>query len=864
MAIKSKNFKTSFGLKLVAFFVAALLAFSSAICAVEAINDLFRYGSEILTKPAKSLDMTETSLFASKLSSDVQSIYAGSGLMTWDAYKSTYYSTFDEELSAARTELERFKKESMSEAVAAYSDKYAASEYSSSQKSAAQSSSQKSADVTQADVSSYTTNVYGNVSAYSRSDNVVSPNYDKDYYDGCRESYSLKSGDSGNVTFSTSTTDEELVSLVSNAYSQVMSAARREYETTVAMESRSIKNIKNLKYYIYNPSTGEIITNLETETTEEKANEIKKSGDYSAFTSGSRWYMVYTADGGLVAASPQITRDTLYTVQSGDKYYFSLKPDYYYKRTLSNVLGSCFSNNGYDIILMLPETLSEGDDYYNMQSEMVKSSADTYNYIFLSLASMLVLAMVSVYLIYAAGETAGPEKIKLSFLDKLPTDLHFVLAAAVAGAGVYGILTLAADYKHAFDYYADGKALMMFVVMSLIAVAVWAVLLEWLCSVSKYYKAKKNWLRSTLVWYIIRLIGKLFSPLKRLREKPVRLRRRVLLVLIGYIIGNTVLTGVTAMCRGFWFVLLTAVLLLYNILTVSLMWKYVLSLDRIIAASENAKTGEPPENIYSENMPEPLKTLALNLSLTQEEMQKAINEAVKGERMKTELITNVSHDLKTPLTSIISYVDLLKKCDIDDISAQKYINVLDEKSIRLKRLIEDLVEASKASSGAVTFNKMNVNLHELAVQAVGEMSDAFEERNLDAVLNEPTEPIVIYADSQKTWRIIDNLLSNVKKYALPGTRVYIDVGKDSSYGTITIKNTSREKLNIDPDELTQRFVRGDESRTMEGSGLGLSIAKDLCVLQGGKLELSIDGDLFKATVKMPLVYSCDGDQGSVQ
>lgn len=855
MAIKSKSFKTSFGLKLVAFFIAALLAFSSAICAVEAINDLFRYGSEILTKPAKSLDMTETSLFASKLNSDVQSIYAGSGLMTWDAYKSTYYSTFDEELSAARTELERFKKECMSEAVAAYRDKYAASEY---------SSSQKSDDVTGAGASAYTTNVYENVSAYSRSDNVVSPNYDKDYYDGCRESYSLKSGDSGNVTFSTSTTDEELVSLVSNAYSQVMSAARREYETTVAMESRSIKNIKNLKYYIYNPSTGEIITNLETETSEEKANEIKKSGDYSAFTSGSRWYMVYTADGGLVAASPQITRDTLYTVQSGDKYYFSLKSDYYYKRTLSNVLGSCFSNNGYDIILMLPETLSEGDDYYNMQSEMVKSSADTYNYIFLSLASMLVLAMVSVYLIYAAGETAGPEKIKFSFLDKLPTDLHFVLAAAVAGAGVYGILVLAADYKHAFDYYADGKALMMFVVMSLIAVAVWAVLLEWLCSVSKYYKAKKNWLRSTLVWYIIRLIGKLFSPLKRLREKPVRLRRRVLLVLIGYIIGNTVLTGVAAMCRGFWFVLLIAVLLLYNILTVSLMWKYVLSLDRIIAASENAKNGEPPENIYSENMPEPLKTLALNLSLTQEERQKAINEAVKGERMKTELITNVSHDLKTPLTSIISYVDLLKKCDIDDISAQKYINVLDEKSIRLKRLIEDLVEASKASSGAVTFNKMNVNLHELAVQAVGEMSDVFEERHLETVLNEPTEPIVIYADSQKTWRIIDNLLSNVKKYALPGTRVYIDVGRDSSYGTITIKNTSREKLNIDPDELTQRFVRGDESRTMEGSGLGLSIAKDLCTLQGGKLELSIDGDLFKATVKMPLVYSCDDEQGSVQ
>ncbi len=852
MDTKLKSFKTSFGIKLVAFFAAAVFAFSSAICAIEAINDLYRYGSEILTKPAKSLDMTDTTMFASKLSSDVQSIYAGSGLMTWETYKSTYYSTYEEELSAARTELERFKKESMSEAVTMYYNRSNASSYS-SQKSYG-SASTESADA-------YTTNVYGNTSAEaSHADSVVSPNYDKDFYNSCKESYSLMSGESGSFTFSTSTTDEELVSLVKNAYSQVMSAARREYETTVTMESRSVQNIKNLKYYIYNPDTGEIITNLESEISADCVNEIKKSGDYSAFTNGSRWYMVYTADSGLVAASPQITRETLYTVQTGDKYYFNLKSDYYYKRTLSNVLGSCFSNNGYDVFLMLPETLSEGDDYYDMQAGMEKSSADTYRYIFVCLASMLMLGMFSVYLIYAAGATSGPEKIKFSPIDKIPTEIHFALSAGLAAAGVYGIYVLALDYGHNLSNYAGGGALMIFVIMSLIAVAVWAVLLEWLCSVSKYYKAKKNWFCSTLFWYLVKFIGKILSPIKKLREKPVRLRRRVLLMLIGYIVGNTVLTGVAAMCSGAWFVILIIILMLYNILTVSLMWKYVLSLDRIIEASEKTKDGDPPEDINAENMPEPLKTLALNLSLTQEEMQKAITEAVKGERMKTELITNVSHDLKTPLTSIISYVDLLKKCDIDDVSAQKYINVLDEKSIRLKRLIEDLVEASKASSGAVTFNKMNVNLYELAVQAVGEMSDVFEERHLETVLSEPSEPPIIYADSQKTWRIIDNLLSNVKKYALSGTRVYIDIGKDSSYGTITIKNTSREKLNIDPDELTQRFVRGDESRTMEGSGLGLSIAKDLCTLQGGKLELSIDGDLFKATVKMPLVYSAPGEQ----
>ncbi|MEG2080081.1 MAG: HAMP domain-containing sensor histidine kinase [Oscillospiraceae bacterium] len=281
-------------------------------------------------------------------------------------------------------------------------------------------------------------------------------------------------------------------------------------------------------------------------------------------------------------------------------------------------------------------------------------------------------------------------------------------------------------------------------------------------------------------------------------------------------------------------------------------YKYLIALDKIIASSERDINEEmlPIDGI--ESMPEPLKTLAGNISVTQDEMKKAVDEAIKGEKMKTELITNVSHDLKTPLTSIISYVDLLKKCDIDDVSAQKYIDVLDEKSIRLKRLIEDLVEASKASSGAVTFNKMKVNLYELTIQAITEMDDMFEKNNLEVIL-EPTEnPPMIFADSQKTWRIIDNLLSNSKKYSLEGTRVYVSLSSDENFGSITIKNTSRDALNINPDELTERFVRGDSSRTREGSGLGLSIAKDLCNLQGGKLDISIDGDLFKVTVNMPL------------
>ena len=319
-----------------------------------------------------------------------------------------------------------------------------------------------------------------------------------------------------------------------------------------------------------------------------------------------------------------------------------------------------------------------------------------------------------------------------------------------------------------------------------------------------------------------------------------------------YVGINAILALLLSASDSWFFTLLCMVAV--NVVALVLIWKYVRALDEIIVAAEQSKSGETPKDLDTDTMPEPLKALAQNLNYTQEEMQKAMQEAVKGERMKTELITNVSHDLKTPLTSIISYVDLLKKCDILDTDAQKYITVLDEKSIRLKRLIEDLVEASKASSGAVTLNKMQVNLYELAVQAVGEMEDGFTERNLQIVLNEPAEAPVVFADSQKTWRIMDNLLSNARKYSLSGSRVYIKVEKVADSGVFTIKNVSGAALNIDPDELTQRFVRGDASRTLEGSGLGLSIAKDLCRLQDGELKLEIDGDLFKATVSLPLYH----------
>ena len=228
----------------------------------------------------------------------------------------------------------------------------------------------------------------------------------------------------------------------------------------------------------------------------------------------------------------------------------------------------------------------------------------------------------------------------------------------------------------------------------------------------------------------------------------------------------------------------------------------------------------------------------------------AVDEQVKSERLKADLITNVSHDLKTPLTSIISYVDLLKREEIDNPRVQEYIKVLDQKSTRLKTLTEDLVEASKASSGNVKIDFADINYNEIVEQALGEFEDKTHAAKLEVILNYPDHPVMISADGRHLWRVIENLLNNCCKYALRESRVYVDITEDddSDTATCTIKNISSRPLNISPEELTERFVRGDVSRTTEGSGLGLSIAKSLTKLMNGELVISIDGDLYKASV----------------
>lgn len=297
-----------------------------------------------------------------------------------------------------------------------------------------------------------------------------------------------------------------------------------------------------------------------------------------------------------------------------------------------------------------------------------------------------------------------------------------------------------------------------------------------------------------------------------------------------------------------------AFMLMYFFLQLALLlflswWAY--GYYRLRQGTKTIVGGDLEYQIDTKRMPYDLRLQAEDLNNISVGLAGAVEEKMKSERFKAELITNVSHDLKTPLTSIINYVDLLKTTDQADPKAVEYIEVLDRKSQRLKKLTEDLVEASKASTGVLSVTREKIGMGQLIDQAMGEWEEKLTGRKLTLVTTLPEGETWVYADGRHLWRVIDNLLSNCAKYAMEGTRVYLDLERGKGQITLSVKNISREPLNVPAERLMERFVRGEESRSTEGSGLGLSIARSLTELQGGTFELAVDGDLFKAIVTLP-------------
>lgn len=365
------------------------------------------------------------------------------------------------------------------------------------------------------------------------------------------------------------------------------------------------------------------------------------------------------------------------------------------------------------------------------------------------------------------------------------------------------------------------------------------------------YENKLDFFKTTLVYRIVILIKGIFAQIGKL-TRSLNLARRIVVVAIGCLVINFIGVFVTIIDYENYFWGISA-----SILSILIFAYYILKklsyLSYIMEGTQRIKNGDihyKIDIVGEDNF----TTLAENINNIRDGLDKAIDNQLKSERMKSELITNVSHDLKTPLTSIINYVELIKKEeDITPEYLKDYINVLDSKSKRLKVLIEDLFEASKASSGNIELNMEKIDLIQLLRQSIGEMEEKLSEANLDLKINVPEEKTYIRADGRRLYRVLENLLSNISKYSHPNTRVYIDIIKENNRVKLTMKNISSYELNFDPEEIMERFKRADESRNTEGSGLGLAIARDLVNLQGGSFTIDIDGDLFKSVVEFDLI-----------
>ena len=287
---------------------------------------------------------------------------------------------------------------------------------------------------------------------------------------------------------------------------------------------------------------------------------------------------------------------------------------------------------------------------------------------------------------------------------------------------------------------------------------------------------------------------------------------------------------------------------------VLVMWqlpKYLKRFRDIEKAAEQTASGDLTVEMPRLYNGDELDRLSASINSISDATKIAVDKELKNQKMKTDLITNVSHDLKTPLTSMVTYVDLLKNEGLQSENAEEYLDIISQKTERLRRLTLDLFDAAKASSGDLPVKIGRVDLASLASQSVGEFSDDFQSRNLQVIMG-GEDSVNVMADGRYLWRVMENLLNNIRKYAMEGTRVYIDLSAEGGMGKISVKNMSSTQLNVPAEELVQRFARGDESRTTEGSGLGLAIAKDLTALMKGQLKITVDGDLFKAEVMLPL------------
>ena len=476
--------------------------------------------------------------------------------------------------------------------------------------------------------------------------------------------------------------------------------------------------------------------------------------------------------------------------------------------------------------------------------DMDRASFDQYLTGFLNLGALTLLALI--WILWTAGHKSGAEEIVLTWQERIFFDVYAVVMIAGIAWLAFGTVWAAEQLYWGQSYAVRGEDFDTFFNLgvtgagALFAAGVGcAVLLLRTLAV----RVKARCLGKTT------LLCRVAAWMAGTIHDFVRFLPFTWKIVLGF--GAYVMVTFFLIMEG---VYNGAFMFMYLCLQLALVlflawWAY--GYYRLRQGTKTIARGDLEYQIDTRHMPYDLRLQAEDLNNISVGLAGAVDEKMKSERFKAELITNVSHDLKTPLTSIINYVNLLKSTQQTDPKAIDYIEVLDRKSQRLKKLTEDLVEASKASTGVLSVTREKIGMSQLIDQATAEWEEKLSDRRLTLVTTLPEGETWVYADGRHLWRVIDNLLSNCAKYAMEGTRVYLDLERGKGQVVLSVKNISREPLNVPAERLMERFVRGEESRSTEGSGLGLSIARSLTELQGGAFDLAVDGDLFKAIVTLP-------------
>ena len=459
-----------------------------------------------------------------------------------------------------------------------------------------------------------------------------------------------------------------------------------------------------------------------------------------------------------------------------------------------------------------------------------------------TILSCVIWLISMIWLTVAAGRKPEDEEIHLNSFDRWYTEIAAGIVIGVWLVGVMGMVTVISNSL--IGTFNNMQILIILLVICGIYTMAW--FLTGYLSLVRRIKAGTFW-KNSLLRRILKWIGKcnrkiidFIGSFSRNTSEKIK----VLFGIGGFVFLQFLLMLFMINASG----IFALVLIVADVAAIVYAVRKVDGLDLVMDGLKKISDGELQYKIKTEQLTGKYKAMAEYINNIGDGLDAAVENSLKKERMQTVLITNVSHDLKTPLTSIINYVDLLKRENLTDPKVQEYLRILDEKSQRLKVLTEDVVEASKASTGNIKFEMNDIDFVEMVQQVIGEFEEKFQEKNLTMMVHFTDEPSMIYADGQKMWRVLENVFGNVVKYAMEGTRVYAEIRNSNKKVVFSLKNISAQPLNFSADELTERFIRGDVARNTEGSGLGLSIAKSLTELQGGEFKLYLDGDLFKVMI----------------